>query len=419
MTASFDATSDGDLTKVAENYLSNFRPSPEQRNAIQDAIWQAQDIPQIPLRYRHELSRAFGGANELYLRAEAFEQLLERLWVIDDPLADFLNPGHVSGLRREIYQHVFRNPEDWSAEYLLDRLGAFQASDGRFKQFLEGLTSAHVRPDISNQRQFVNQVNEVIRAAGVELLEIGSEGGYPVFHLVWTSQGVHGKPKNIIFGSPVKPDLRFRDAVNNDIEIASDVEAVLVYDRPIPANGLCWRDLQEWWAEKGKFTSEEARRTLYKRLLESLPSNSPAQRRVFVGYVRHFGSAVPDLPGLLPEVWLHWDPKTVKERGPDALLRFRMDFLLLLPNNVRIVIEVDGKHHYTDTGGRVSVEKYAAMMSADRDLRLAGYEVYRFGAAELVRADADAKIADFFERLLRRYHVKIPDKNKSETDRSR
>lgn len=25
--------------------------------------------------------------------------------------------------------------------------------------------------------------------------------------------------------------------------------------------------------------------------------------------------AVPNLPALLPEVWLHWDPRTVKERG--------------------------------------------------------------------------------------------------------
>jgi len=57
---------------------------------------------------------------------------------------------------------------------------------------------------------------------------------------------------------------------------------------------------------------------------------------------------VPDLPALLPEVWLHWDPKTVAERGPNALLRFRMDFLLLLPAGARIVVEVDGKYHHAD-----------------------------------------------------------------------
>jgi hypothetical protein len=31
------------------------------------------------------------------------------------------------------------------------------------------------------------------------------------------------------------------------------------------------------------------------------------------------------------EIWLDWDHKTARERGRDALLRFRLDFLLLLP----------------------------------------------------------------------------------------
>ncbi|MCU1326110.1 MAG: hypothetical protein JWN34_1480 [Bryobacterales bacterium] len=405
MTASFHAANEDELAKVAENFLDNFALSAEERNAIQDVIWQGQDLPQIPLRYRHELSRALGGANELYLRAEAFEQLLEQLWVLDDPLEGFLSPGHLNGLRGEIHQHVFKNAEDWSTEQLFGKLGAFEASEGRFRMFIEGLTSARVRPDIESQRKFVMRVNEAIRAAGVELRETDSAGGYPVFRILWASRGSLGKAKNIIFASPIKPDLRFRDAVNNDIEIASNADTVLVYDRPIPAPGLCWRDLQEWWAEREKVPGEEAKRTLYRRLLESLPPNSPPQRRLFSGYFRHFGSAVPNLPALLPEVWLHWDPKTVKERGPNALLRFRMDFLMLLPNNVRVVVEVDGKHHYADDNGRASTEKYAAMMSADRELRLAGYDVYRFGAAELAGDDSDAIIANFFDRLFRQYHL--------------
>jgi hypothetical protein len=408
MTASYDAASDADLPKVAENFLNSFPPSPERRNAIQDAVWATRNLPEIPLRFRHELSRALGGADELFLRADAFEQLLERLWVIDDPFNDFLDPGRLSGLRREIHQHIFKNPDDWSAECVFERLGAFDASNGRFKLFIEGLASARVRPDIDSQHRFVMRVNDVIRASGVELRETETEGGYPVYQLVWVSRGLQGKPKNIIFASPFKPDLRFRDALNNDIEIVSNAEAVLVYDRPIAADGLCWRDLQEWWAERERVAADEAKRSLYRRLMESLPSNSPAQRRVFTGYAKHFGSAVPDLPALLPEVWLHWDPKTVKERGPKALLRFRMDFLMLLPNNVRVVIEVDGKHHYSDENGRASSEKYGLMMSADRDLRLAGYDVYRFGVDELGSGDADSKVAEFFDQLFRQYHVPIP-----------
>jgi hypothetical protein len=94
---------------------------------------------------------------------------------------------------------------------------------------------------------------------------------------------------------------------------------------------------------------------------------SPPQRLLFESYFKHFKQSIPLLPALLPEVWLHWDPKTVRERGADALLRFRMDFLMLLPNNVRVVIEVDGKHHYADAHGVANSVAYAAMVAADRE----------------------------------------------------
>jgi hypothetical protein len=58
-----------------------------------------------------------------------------------------------------------------------------------------------------------------------------------------------------------------------------------------------------------------------------------------------------------------------------------MDFLLLLPGRRRVVLEVDGKHHSAD--GRASPTRYAEMVRADRELRPAGYEVYRFDGAEL------------------------------------
>ena len=75
---------------------------------------------------------------------------------------------------------------------------------------------------------------------------------------------------------------------------------------------------------------------------------------------------------------------TVRERGRDALLGHRMDFLLLLPHGQRVVLEVDGSHHYaTPDGKRPDATRYAANMPADRELKLDGYEVFRFGATEL------------------------------------
>jgi very-short-patch-repair endonuclease len=60
-----------------------------------------------------------------------------------------------------------------------------------------------------------------------------------------------------------------------------------------------------------------------------------------------------------------------------------MDFLLLLPRHRRVVLEIDGLQHYADPEGRASPERYAEMVAADRELRLAGYEVYRFGGHEI------------------------------------
>ena len=45
------------------------------------------------------------------------------------------------------------------------------------------------------------------------------------------------------------------------------------------------------------------------------------------------------------------------------------------------------------------------MVKADRELKLAGYEVFRFGAAELQVPTAKADVKAFFEALFKRYSV--------------
>ncbi|MDQ7995086.1 MAG: hypothetical protein AAGC76_04440 [Luteibacter sp.] len=79
-----------------------------------------------------------------------------------------------------------------------------------------------------------------------------------------------------------------------------------------------------------------------------------------------------------------------------------MDFLLLLPQGVRVVIEVDGKHHYADRAGGADVQRYAQMVRGDCELKLAGYEVFRFGAAELQVPTAKEDVKAFFEALFKR-----------------
>ena len=153
---------------------------------------------------------------------------------------------------------------------------------------------------------------------------------------------------------------------------------------------------------------KEAKAGLYKRPHGSLPADSPPQRHLYELYHEIFGVAVQDLPAFLPEVWLHWDPKTVKMRGRDALQRFRMDFLLLLPHGQRLVLEVDGMHHYA-RDGRADPQVHATTVRADRDIKLSGYEVFRFGAGELQdRARARSVRQRFFNDLFRLYEVTIP-----------
>jgi very-short-patch-repair endonuclease len=408
---SFAALTAAALPGVAERILvSGEPPQPDAatRNAIQDVLWAGQGAIEIPKRTRREIARDLD-LGDLTFKPDQFMALLDRLWVLGTPL-DPWSEGS-SGLRARIDRHVFRNPGDWSAEDLFEELGAFEAGDARFGKFLEGLACADVIPDEPAQRRVAAVVNPHLRSAGAELGETGTDGGYPVFSLISTRPGRTRQPKNLIFASPVKPDIRFRDAVDNDIEIVANADKVLVYDRKIDDGGLRWRDLQAWWKDTKQIADDdEAKRTLYRRLLSSLPGNSPPQRNLFALYHEIYGTTVRDLPALLPEVWLHWDYKTARERGRDALLRFRMDFLLLLPHGQRVVLEVDGVHHYASPGGeRPDPARYADGVRGDRDLKLSGYEVFRFGAAELQGRDqARDVLRPFFRDLLRRFGVSVP-----------
>lgn len=398
--ASFKALTDTDLVLVVSNLLRQETMSTLQRRAIEDVLWAEQESVEIPQRVRREIARALD-LDDLTQHSGRFMDLLGRFWLPDDdPFALFTKRTR-QGLRAEVERHVLRNPGDWSTEDLFEELGAFTAPHPRFARFLEALVSADLVPDEPIQRRLVTAIDPYLRTVGVELREIDTADGYPVFGLLSAGLTRNRRPKNLIFASKEKPDLRFRNAVDNDIEVVGDQDHVLVYDRPITSGGIRWRDLQDWWQQTREVTDEkEAKWGLYNRLRESLPDNSRAQNNLFVLYHHIFGPAVPELPALLPEVWLHWDPKTVRQRGREALLRFRMDFLLLLPHGQRVVLEVDGSQHFTDR------TKYAADMRADRELKLSGYEVFRFGTEELEHEPRARRVLEeFFVDLFRRFDV--------------
>lgn len=210
MEASYSALPDGELPRVAECLLRFFPPSAALGNQLQDLMWANVPGPEIPKRFRREIAQALA-PEDLYVDPRRFDELLEQLWIIDDDsFAAFLSGDSGPGLRAEIQRHVHRNPGDWPVDYHFDRLGVYDGSDRRFALFLEGLASADVRPDVREQLRFVQLVNETVRQCEVELREVGTDGGYPLFKVVSLAKGVSGRPKNLIFASHIKPDLRTR-----------------------------------------------------------------------------------------------------------------------------------------------------------------------------------------------------------------
>ncbi|WP_156325339.1 hypothetical protein [Nonomuraea sp. SBT364] len=231
------------------------------------------------------------------------------------------------------------------------------------------------------------------------------------------ARSVQGEFRNLIFAANgPKPKIILSDAVNNVLEIIKNEQHCLVYHQPLQPSGLTWRDLVAWWAEKTDRPADdiETAASLFRRLSASLAS--PAEERLFnaYGYLYRMSGGW-DLPALIPQVYLHYTPYTqkwIQQLGQGKAIRQRMDFLLLLPHQARVVIEVDGAHHYSKDG-RANTHLYAEMVSEDRRLRLAGYDLYRFGGAELTPEDRDGSdsasittmLWDFFISLFERHEI--------------
>jgi very-short-patch-repair endonuclease len=420
----FAALPDESLPAVAERILGleGHPLDAKTRNAIQDGLWAGQQVPETPLRTRREIAEALEPQlQDLVERGNRFRMLLDRFWVLDtEPLSFLLDDG--TGLRAQIDQHVFCNPGDWPVVELFERLGALEAHHPRFARFLVALVSADTIPDVRSQRRLVEILKSPLQDAGAELRETGEAEGYPVFSMVSMRARRSRPPRALIFATLSKPDIRIGDALDLDIEILGSRNDVLFYDRPIDGEGLLWRDLHCWWKETRQITDDvRAKKALYQRLKECLPARLvegekkryPAQENLFELYYDLHARDVPGLPALLPEVWVHWDPKTMHARGDTAMTHHRMDFLLLLPGGHRVVLEVDGIQHYSSAqttdgwrNAKADRKEYARTVRGDRDLKLSGYEVFRFGTAELEHRDAARQVLrGFFADLFREYKV--------------
>jgi very-short-patch-repair endonuclease len=305
---------------------------------------------------------------------------------------------------RDIWQHMVNN-NDWDDhELFFECLDILQLPDQRFLHFLEQVIHPIVR-DSESQAEYAEIINSYLVHDGYQLNPTEQMSGCPVYKATKLQGGVPSPVKNLIFAAKgPKPDIVFLDALNNDIGITGNENNCLIYQESVPSSGLSWSNLVQWWAARTNTDpiSSETKKALREQLCDSL--DSERERLLFNSYFERIHPLMQEPPALIPQIYLHYDPYTVRERnGQKVLPRQRMDFLLLLPNSRRVVIEVDGQQHYAKDDGTASPQLYAKMVAADRELKLSGYEVYRFGGYELHGDSGKQVVEDFFRKLFVRH----------------
>jgi hypothetical protein len=222
--------------------------------------------------------------------------------------------------------------------------------------------------------------------------------------------GTFGNFKNLIFAANgPKPEIILLNATTNEIKIVKNEEYCLIYNRPLTEKGLLWEELVDWWCDRENLheqTRSEQCRSLFNRLNASVENNNPETIFFRTYYKFFFEKLGNNLPALIPQVYLHYDPYTWKQlKGVKRLSRQRMDFLLLLPYSKNIVIEIDGKQHYSESE-KASPKLYAEMVEEDRRLKLAGYELYRFGGYEFLEVEkAQEMVNNFFSDLFKLHSI--------------
>ena len=181
--------------------------------------------------------------------------------------AKLVCPSLSDGTLNEIARHMDRF-DDWPESYLLDTvIDYLKLSDKDFLFFLEQYVNPNIHhwrwnaqeecaEDILNE-ELVNTINRYLEHDGYKLIVKDVIGDKYFYHGVSTRVGVQGSVKNIIFAAKYKPEIAFDDALNNDIRITRNADQCLIYDYPIPQNGLMWDELVNWYAENQGITSNQ------------------------------------------------------------------------------------------------------------------------------------------------------------------
>ena len=262
------------------------------------------------------------------------------------------------------------------------------------------------------QPECVAAINLYLKDCGYELRQAGKIGDKIEYELEELS-GVRGTIQGIVFAAVGKPDLIFTDFLNQNVVIPVDETKYIYYDQRIDTNGLKWGMLKQWYEDNHLPTDTG----FIERLRSSVEHcGSPIEWKLFAAYLELVEEFGEDVPALLPQVYLYYDSKVQRERLKKIFDHQCMDFLMILSESRRVVIELDGIQHYAEDEevnlpGKphahiASVSRYADMVSAQRDMTLAGYEVYRFGGKELYNdEEANRLVKQFFKDLFDKHGI--------------
>lgn len=55
-----------------------------------------------------------------------------------------------------------------------------------------------------------------------------------------------------------------------------------------------------------------------------------------------------NIPALITQVYLYYDPKTQSQRELKIFEHQKMEFMMIISPSQRVVIEIDGQQHYAD-----------------------------------------------------------------------
>lgn len=343
--------------------------------------------------------------------------------------AKIVCPTLPEGVISDIARHMDRF-NDWPESYLLDTIIDYLGlSDEQFVFFLEQYVNPNMhhfrwneeesRRESVHNAELVEVVNRYIGHDGFKLEIADTIGDKNFYKCVSIRVGVRGQVKNIIFAAKYKPEIAFDDALNNDIRITKNEDQCLVYNRDIPSTGLMWSDLVRWYVESSGIETDNPENDFLRRICECLDTSfkdhgakSGPETWMLQAYYELKNELGMDLPALIPQVYLYYDPLTVQQRGYKLFEHQKMDYLMIFSHQNRVVIEIDGKQHYAE-GDTASPRLYSEMMKAHREMSLYGYDVYRFGGYEFIGAESDPvvkkrvieNLKSFFRKLLQKYGI--------------